>query len=150
MRSTAFVRRAWPKRQPPREKKTSKAYRPPEGFPKRVQDEIIVPRSGGICELDGCGRAVWFHHRRPRGCGGTSLEWVNRAANCLHVSDACHQLVEGRTHGSSRKWSLALGWLISQNSDVIAADIKVFYRGRWVLLADDGSVSPAPIEEAAS
>lgn len=139
-----FVRRMLPKQQQPRhrETQTSKPYRPPEGFPEHVKKKIIIPRSGGLCELDLCGPAVWFHHRRPRGNGGTSLEWVDRAANCLHLSDACHQWVEGRPRGSSRKRSGVLGWLVSQNSGVLAANVPVLYRGRWVFLADNGDVNP--------
>lgn len=137
-----FVRRILPKQQSRRERRTPKSYRRPEGFPKAVQDDIIVPRSGGLCELDLCGPAVWFHHRRPRLSGGTSLEWVDRAANSLHLSDACHQWVEGSIRGSSRTRSKILGWLISQHADVLAEDAPVLYRGRWVFLTDDGDVNP--------
>lgn len=137
-----FVRRILPKQQRRREKRTPKPYRRPEGFPRDVQENIIIPRSGGLCELDLCGPAVWFHHRRPRGNGGTSLEWVDRAANCLALSDACHRWVEGRTPGSSRTRSKILGWLVSMNADVPAQDVPVLYRGRWVFLTDTGEVSP--------
>lgn len=140
-----FMRRMLPKQartQASREPKTKKTYRPPEGFPDSVK-RLVARRSGGLCELDECGEAVWFHHRRPRGNGGTSLDWVNRAANCLHLSDECHRWVEGRIPGSSRSRSLILGWLVSMNGDALAADVEVWYRGQFVFLTDTGS-QPIP------
>lgn len=124
------VRQSWPKRQP----RHAKPNR--DGFPKQAKD-IIETRSGGVCEIDGCGAAEVIHHRRPRGAGGTSLGWVNRAANGLHVSDACHLRIE-----SNRMTAYVNGWLVSMNGNEISADVHVLYRGRYVLLRDDGSVKP--------
>lgn len=127
-----IIRQSWPKRQP-------RIPKPPKEFPEHVKD-IMWTRSGGVCELDSCGPAEVYHHRRPRGNGGSSLDWVNRAANGLALSDSCHMKVEGRLTGSSRAWSTVQGWLVSQNGTDIAADVHVLYRGRYVLLADDGRV----------
>lgn len=147
MSPAEFMRRILPKKPPrpqaaERESKTKKTYHPPTGFPDTVK-RLVARRSGGLCELDGCGEAVWFHHRRPRGTGGTSLEWVNRAANCLHLSDECHRWVEGIPPESSRTRSEVLGWLVPKNRDVRAADIEVLYRGRFMFLTDTGG-QPIP------
>lgn len=128
------VRQSWPKRQP----RPSKPNR--DGFPKQVK-QIITDRSAGMCELDFCGPAEVIHHRRPRGSGGTSLDWVNQAANGFHVSAACHDRIEGRHPAWSRTQSGALGWLVDLNASRRAADVPVLYRGRWVLLRDDGSIT---------
>lgn len=133
-----IARQVWPKRQPRRPKPN------PDGFPKRVRD-IIDRRSGGMCELDACGPAVVRHHRAPRGRGGTSLPWINEAANSLHLAAACHDRIE-----SDRLVAKDNGWLVPRNGTETAADSKVLRRGRWVLLADDGSFSPAPIEGGAA
>ncbi|WP_405137474.1 hypothetical protein [Nocardia sp. NBC_01388] len=112
-----------------------------DGFPPGAE-AIVVSRSGGICELDSCGVADVLHHRRPRGAGGTSLAWVNQAANAMHLSNECHLRVEGRLPDSSRHVSKVRGWLVSQNGTRTAVDVRVLYRGRWALLTDDGQVNP--------
>jgi hypothetical protein len=126
------ARQAWPKRQPRRPKPASE-------FPKSVK-ELMWTRSGGLCELDGCGPVEVFHHRAPRGRGGSSLAWINRAANGLGLSNRCHDRVEGRLTDSSRVTSYVNGWLVRRNSHTIAADVHVLYRGRLVALTDDGQV----------
>ncbi|MFE7799056.1 hypothetical protein [Nocardia sp. NPDC057440] len=125
-----FVRRAVPKKQPQTPKPN------PDGFPEPVK-HIIRARSGGICELDSCGVAQVIHHRRPRGVGGTSLGWVNHAANALHLADACHLRIE-----LHRTEAYCNGWLVSQLGDKQSADVPVLYRGRWVLLDDRGGITP--------
>lgn len=137
-----IVRRAWPKKQPEREPRTPGARpRQPEGFSPEVK-AIARHRSGGLCEIDACGRANEYHHRGPRGQGGTSLDWVNQAANCLHVTRECHRKAEGRGRWS-RKTSQDNGWLVPRNSPLTAAEVPVLYRGRLVRLGDDGSVTEA-------
>lgn len=128
-----LVRQMLPKQQPRRPKPNR------DGFPAAVK-AIIEARSGGICERDGCGRAEVFHHRRPRGSGGTSLGWVNQAANGFHVSNACHDWIEGRHPEWSRTSSTDAGWLVSQHSRQTAAEVWLLYRGRRVLLDDTGGL----------
>ncbi|WP_327139374.1 hypothetical protein [Nocardia sp. NBC_01327] len=113
-----------------------------DGFPARVE-EIVARRSGGICEIDSCGSAQVIHLRRSWGSDDTSLAWVNRAANALHLSADCRSKVEGQLPDSSRHASKVQGWLVSQNGSRTAADVRVLYRGRWALLTDDGRVHPA-------
>ncbi|WP_227979938.1 hypothetical protein [Nocardia spumae] len=130
-----LVRQMLPKVQPRRPKPNR------DGFPAAVK-AIVEARSGGICERDGCGPAEVIHHRRPRGAGGTSLPWVNQAANGFHVSNACHDWIEGRDPAWSRIASADVGWLVSQHSGRTASEVPVLYRGRWVNLTDDGEVHP--------
>lgn len=135
---TNIERKMLPKVQPRKLRESRSAKKPaPQGFPASVK-ETVRARSGGICELDSCGAAQVLHHRRPRGAGGTSLPWVNRAANALHLSDACHtDRVEAHRHRA-----YVNGWLVSMLGSAKSADVPVLYRGRWVLLRDDGSVKP--------
>jgi 5-methylcytosine-specific restriction protein A len=106
---------------------------------------LILARSSGICELDACGPVEHYHHRAPRGAGGTSLDWINRPANCLALSARCHNRVE-----QNRNTAYENGWLIPRNQQPIAEEKAVLYRGRRVLLSDDGSLIPAPIEDGAA
>ncbi|WP_433568107.1 hypothetical protein ACQP1O_42905 (plasmid) [Nocardia sp. CA-151230] len=117
----------------PRSKKSK-----PQGFPASAR-RLIAARSGGICEIADCPEAaVHMHHRRPRGLGGTSVPWVNRAANGLHICLEHHAFIE-----SHRTLALVQGWLISQHMvEKQAADVPVLRRGRSVLLSDDGGVRP--------
>lgn len=110
--------------------------RPPEGFSKTAKD-LMGARSGGRCEIDDCGPIFEWHHRGPRSIGGTKAEWVNRAANGLGLATRCHRRVE-----SNRTRAYVNGWLVSRLGGKQAADVPVLYRGRWVLLADNGGIRP--------
>lgn len=123
------VVRQWPKRQPRRPK-----LKP--GFPKPVID-IMDVRSGGLCEIDLCGPVCEWHHRGPRALGGTRAGWVNRAANGLGLAADCHRRVE-----SNRTQAYMNGWLVARNGIRTADQVPVLYRDAWVLLGDDGSVTP--------
>ncbi|MGV9540880.1 hypothetical protein ACWDSF_06105 [Nocardia beijingensis] len=119
-------------------KETWKRRKSKPGFSATVK-ATIGARSGGLCELFvGCGAAVQYHHRAPRGAGGTSLPWVNQAANGLHVCRRHHDFIEAQ-----RALAYAKGWLVARNGSLTAAEVPVLYRGRWVLLTDDGRVEPA-------
>jgi len=76
---------------------------------------------------------VQLHHRRPRGMGGSSASDTNTAANCLALCVGCHQHIE-----SNRKEALSLGWLVHQGDTPEHA--RVFRRGQWVWLTNDGAV----------
>jgi len=135
--AAGMLRRSWPKAQPRRPRQAvKKRTRPPEGFPEPVQALMLV-RAGGVCEIDGCGPVDTYHHRRPRGLGGTSLGWVNQAANGLAISNRCHESIE-----SNRAAALENGWLVKRNGLAVSAEVKVLRRGVWVYLADNGTVAP--------
>lgn len=109
-------------------------------------EHLVFTRDEGCCAH--CGTAItgdrgrdWsVHHRRPRGSGGSSLEWVNRAANlvllCGSGTTGCHGWVE-----SHRDDARDAGFLVRLNGVEIAAHVPIIHaiHGR-VLLDDDGSV----------
>ncbi len=94
-------------------------------------------RAGGLCEL--CGtrlHVAHFHHRRPRGMGGTKSPETGSASNCLVIHPTCHADIE-----SNRQRSLDRGWLVSQYQDP-----RVVPVARWdgtFLMLEDGTLSPA-------
>lgn len=107
------------------------------GFPKGVR-ATIDSRSGGICEVQtaACiGHASQRHHRRPRGSGGTSQAWVNRAGNGLAVCEVCHRWIE-----SNRAAATEFGWLVPMNQAWKSVEVPVLYRHQLVLLDDFGGV----------
>ncbi|TIC78806.1 HNH endonuclease [Nocardioides sp. GY 10127] len=116
---------------------------------------LVRERSAGRCE--GCGRALhaagtWtadhsFHHRRPRGMGGTTDPAANTPANLLLLcgtgTTGCHGWVE-----SNRGKATALGWLVPRGTD--PADVPVYdiHATRdihdHVWLTTDGYYTPTP------
>lgn len=123
-------RQVHPKTQPRRPKPNR------GGFSATVK-ETVLRRSGGVCELDSCGPLEHYHHRAPRGRGGTSLDWINRAGNALGLAARCHDRVE-----RNRTSAYENGWLIPRNQRNVAVEIPVLYRGRWVHLTDYGLIVP--------
>lgn len=100
---------------------------------------VVRERAGGCCEL--CGRHPGpdysYHHRRPRGMGGSSAADTNQPQNLLFVcgsgTTGCHGLIE-----ASRLDSYDFGWLVRQGHDPL--DIPVVLAGarRRYLTADGG------------
>ena len=98
---------------------------------------LIFERCQGVCEM--CGMPAMdpqFHHRRPRGMGGTSRKETGSPANALYVHPSCHASIE-----SNRSSSLENGYLVSQSAD--PASVRVLRWGVWVMLNEDGSVTDA-------
>ncbi len=129
-----LVRREHPKKQPRQAKVKG-------DFSQAVKD-LVKARAHKLCERDGCGPIEVYHHRRPRGAGGSRLRWVGQPANCLGLANRCHDWIEGKIEGSSREVSTDNGWLVSQHGTVVSADVRVLYRGVWVLLDDEGGITP--------
>jgi hypothetical protein len=101
----------------------------------RVTRELVRARSEGRCDLCGMGLIVGhFHHRQPRGMGGTRRIEASGAANCLLLHPRCHADVE-----SNRQRSIANGWLVPQSGDPAVVPVKT-WRG-LVLLLPDGTVT---------
>ena len=119
------------------------AKRRPQGFSPETK-EMIWDRARGRCERCGLGLSRDggggdFHHRRPRGSGGTSLAWVNQPANGVLLCTGCHGWVE-----SNRQDARDLGWLVSRNAVYKAEDVPLTYWDGALYLLDDfgGRESP--------
>ena len=89
--------------------------------------QLVTMRARGRCEVCG-GGAGEFHHRRPRGSGGTSNPAIGLASNCLLLCDVDHRRIE-----SNRQWARGRGYLVSQWAE--PCEVPVYLRRRgWVLL----------------
>ncbi len=103
------------------------------GFSKAVR-EAVADRAHQHCERCGAAAATFqWHHRRPRGAGGSKASDTNTAANCLLLCRDCHSWVE-----LHREESLHFGWLVRQGHP--PAGVPVWLGWRWVLLDDQGGV----------
>jgi 5-methylcytosine-specific restriction enzyme A len=108
-----------------------------DGSFSKATREAVIARANGKCEL--CGQRLevgHFHHRRPRGMGGTNRSDSAMAANCLLVHPRCHSDIE-----SSRQRALDKGWLVMQTHSPSETPVSLW--SGVFLLADDGSISPA-------
>lgn len=120
------------------------------GFSPLVRKQI-KERAGvdGDCvRCEDCGyfaAEVQFHHRIPRGRGGTRRPEVNNAANGLSLCRPCHEYVE-----SYREEAINNGQLISQHRKILPALVPVRLHDGWFLLDDEGSrwMVPTPNREA--
>lgn len=114
------------------------------GFPPYVL-ELVLARSGGHCEVIATGcqlMTATYHHRRPRGSGGTRREETNYASNALAVCASCHDRIESR-----RSWAFENGFLVPQLMN--PADEPIWWRcnirnrrKQFVYLDDFGMIQP--------
>ena len=103
------------------------------GFPVKVREQVMN-RAMQRCERCALtSNAYQWHHRRPRGAGGSKAADTNTAANCLLLCVPCHAWIE-----SNREEALHDGWLVRQGHK--PAEMPVWIGWRWVLLRDDGTV----------
>lgn len=123
--------------------------RPRDTGPTQGQKRLVVARADGRCEL--CPAALWtkdlgwiaphsFHHRQPRGMGGSQLEDNNPARLLLLCGTGvtgCHGMVE-----SQRVMAYANGWLVKRPTDpaVVPAVVRA---GRRLLTTDGRYEEPA-------
>jgi hypothetical protein len=122
------------------------------GFSAAVRT-TIRQRAEGWCEVCGVRTiAGQAHHRRPRGAGGSRREDTNTPSNALWLcsgfesrrADAgCHNKIE-----SHRADAFEKGWLVRQGVD--PSSVPVLYRGQFVYLGDDGSITPTTQNGVAS
>lgn len=111
------------------------------GFPVKVK-RIVQDRAKGACEQCGePGFGFQFHHRRPRGMGGSKAADTNTASNCVMVCDRCHRFIESYRHEFQQR-----GWLVAQGKK--PSEQPIWRHKQWVLLDDYGYVTPA--EESAT
>jgi 5-methylcytosine-specific restriction protein A len=99
---------------------------------------LTYTREQGSCARCSVGRADELHHRLPRGMGGSSANPDAHAlSRTVWICRDCHRDIE-----SNRTQALAQGWLIARGVDHPSV-VPLWYRGRWVLLDDDGGVTAA-------
>ena len=94
--------------------------------------QLVSKRAHNYCEL--CGQIATyhqFHHRRPRGMGGSRNPVTGSASNALLLHPACHVMVE-----SNREAALENGWLVRQGIDPATCPVKL--HNGWFLLSEDG------------
>lgn len=99
---------------------------------ERAARKLLKKRSGGLCEV--CPvehEGTDWHHRIRESQGGA---WSG--SNGLRVCRARHAWITLNPYGARAK-----GWGLWSH-DKPAAE-PVLYRGEWVLLGDDGSVTPS-------
>ena len=104
----------------PRAPKKSPALRASERLLKASQ-EIVARRSGGVCERCLQAYAVQFHHRCPRGAGGSARRVeINMPANLIHLCQPCHTSVE-----SDREWAYLTGLLVHRGDSPVEVPVTV-------------------------
>lgn len=115
--------------------------------PTRGTRRVVAERAGYCCEICGLllhNGAEWvephsFHHRRPRGAGGSRDAATNTPANLLLVcgtaTSGCHLRIE-----RDRRLAFTYGWLVMQRVDPAIVPVWVWNRPeRAVLLTVDGT-----------
>lgn len=94
--------------------------------PTDAQRQAVVDRAGGRCELCRAPGDV-IHHRRPRGLGGSSVEWINDPSNLLLLDDKCHRMVE-----SKRAEAYHLGHLVRYGDEPWAVPAVIWCGRVWL------------------
>lgn len=98
---------------------------------------VVWERESGRCiRCDEQGEQV--HHRRPRGIGGASRSTVvHNLSNLMLVCSPCHTWLESARSSAERS-----GWIV-RHGVARPADVPLMHAMLgWVLLDDDGNVTP--------
>ena len=100
----------------------------------RVEErELVIARSGGLCEICGKFRATEIHHRKHKSQGGS-----DRPENLLHVCGwGNHTGCHGLAHTDEDRYKF--GWAIRSGVQR-PAEVEVLYRGQVKLLDQVGRV----------
>ncbi|MEU7170371.1 hypothetical protein ABZ949_02620 [Micromonospora tulbaghiae] len=126
------------------DRKPAKPSRKRPAVPPAVRDALIE-RAGGWCEIQrpGCaGQGSDPSHRITQKSGGRHGEAKqrhDRLSNVLWACRRCHDFVTSEPAASKAD---GVGWALEEWQQ--PAECPVLYRGRLVLLADDGSVVAVP------
>lgn len=99
---------------------------------ERRSRAILKERSGSVCEIDGCGVATDWHHRKNRSQGGL---WT--PANGLHLAAPCHRWVTENPLAA-----VGHGWSVLSWQDPLDVPVRLHYGLHK--LTDDGGVIPLP------
>lgn len=143
-RRTPLARSAMPPRRTPLTRSTARLrlrrpVLPAERATERKARQDVAARSRGLCEVcPELHQGSDWHHRVRKSQGGP---WS--ASNGLWLCRRVHDWVTGNPHGARVK-----GWGLESHED--PATEPVLYRGEWVVLGDDGAVTPTHIPERAA
>jgi hypothetical protein len=129
-----LVRRTELKRKTGLKSRAIKASRPVMSPEEKAAKDIVEARSAWVCEIQVAGvctgRAKDFCHRIREGQGGP---WS--AVNGLHGCRACHEWTHRNPAAArAKRWAL-------KTFDSLTLPVQ--RRGVWVLLGEDGSVTPS-------
>jgi len=104
----------------------------------------LADRSGGLCEIQMPGHcrgiALDPCHRigtKAGGRQGAAAIEHDRLSNVLHGCRGCH---DWQTAKGNRKRAEELGLVVPEETGVDTEARRVFYRGQWAWLLDDGRV----------
>ncbi|GEM_PF-2479411 len=78
-------------------------------FPSRVI-QIVDERRRGRCEMCGLAVPVVYHHRRPKGMGGSTAPLIDSSLNCFGICSPCHRYVHAHPAEAYER-----GWLLRKN-----------------------------------
>jgi predicted CxxxxCH...CXXCH cytochrome family protein len=109
-----------------------------DGVSRKVA-ELVIERDQGMCVVrvthdKGAKAGEQIHHRRPRGMGGTTVEWVNQAPNLIYVCAACHAHIE-----RYREQAMTMGWLLNGKDRAENTPLRYSNKG-FKYLTTDGQV----------
>lgn len=96
--------------------------------------QTVLARAGWRCERCLSLPIDHVHHRRPKGSGGTSLEWVDAPANLVALCRQCHEWAHAHPREARES-----GWLISKWGGMADSVPLTDLSGVTVWLTDDGS-----------
>lgn len=100
---------------------------------ERHARRTVYTRSDGACEVCGNRPGQSVHHRKNRSQGGI-WEPANNVHLCGDGVLGCHGFITMHPTTSYQN-----GWLVRH--EFTPAEVPVLYRGRWVLLDDDGNAT---------
>lgn len=105
---------------------------------------LVYERSGGVCEVCAVRRGESWSHRLPKGAGGP---WTpsNGLHTCGDGTRGCHGWIE-----SYRTRSYERGWALRRGADPLTVPAFTRLHGGWVLLDDDGCLTPSEPEKEPS
>lgn len=117
--------------------RNERANRPLGEVPENIK-KMVLRRAGARCEC--CGKArvgMQYHHRRPKGMGGSRDVQTHTPQNVALACDTCHRDIH--THPRQAREH---GWIVRQGADPRRVPLTL-HDGRVVLLTVDGRYKEA-------
>ena len=103
----------------------------------RSWQSLVDQRAAGHCEArlsERCvGAGQHYHHRKLRSRGG-----ADSAANLVDICHHCHDWIHAHPKDATER-----GWMVPSWADPV--EVPVYRYRRWVLLDDEGGISPVEV-----